>query len=368
MLPITRDESDYGYTGRVNQPGSPSTNDSATRSVVRLVFLTIGIVVLLLVAWVGRVIVMLLVASAVIAVLLSSVVDWVTARLKIRRGLAFALLLTGSVVAVFLTLWIRGPSIIEQFADLQRDLPQAANKFLDRLNGYQQGRWLLAQWSDYTQTFGNIGSAMRQIGGFVLSAASVIGALGLVLFLGLYLAAEPQVYFYGIRRFIPKSDRATFDACAESAAGVLRRWLISQTFSMIAVGMIVTGGLWALAVPLAGTLGIIAALLTFIPNVGPIVSALPAVLLAVAISPVKGFLVILLFLFVHFIEGNFITPLLQRQIVRLPPALTLTAQLLLAVIAGPLGLALAAPLTAIAMGTFHVLLPDDSLTSSTMAT
>ena len=62
---------------------------------------------LLLVAWVGRVIVMLLVASAVIAVLLSSVVDWVTARLKIRRGLAFALLLTGSVVAVFLTLWIK---------------------------------------------------------------------------------------------------------------------------------------------------------------------------------------------------------------------------------------------------------------------
>ena len=128
---------------------------------------------------------------------------------------------------------------------------------------------------------------------------------------------------------------------------------------MIAVGIIVTVGLWTLGVPLAGTLGIIAALLTFIPNVGPIVSVVPAVLLAVVISPIKGFLVILLYLLVHFLEGNIITPLLQRQIVRLPPALTMTAQLLLAVVAGPLGLALAAPLTAVAIGTFHVQLPDE---------
>jgi len=63
---------------------------------------------------------------------------------------------------------------------------------------------------------------------------------------------------------------------------------------------------------------------------------------------------------VHFLEGNVITPLIQRRIVRLPPALTLTVQLLLAVIAGPLGVALAAPLTAAAMGVFQVLFPPDT--------
>jgi len=67
---------------------------------------------------------------------------------------------------------------------------------------------------------------------------------------------------------------------------------------------------------------------------------------------------------VHFLEGNIITPLLQRQIVRLPPALTLTTQLLLAVIAGPLGLALAAPLTAAAFGILQVLFPADSISPS----
>jgi predicted PurR-regulated permease PerM len=344
----------------MEQTGSSSTSSIASLPAVRLVFLTVGIIVFLLSAWVGRVIVMLLLAAVVFAVLLSAVVDWVTTKLKIRRGLAFALLLSIGFVVVFLTFWIRGQGIIGQFGDLETDLPQAAHQFLERMKSLQWGSWLLAQWSDYTQTSGNISSAPSRIGGFVLSTSSIVGGLGLVLFLGLYLAAEPEVYLSGIRRFVPKSDRTIFDACVGSAARVLRWWLISQMLSMIAVGAIVAVGLWALGVPLAGTLGIIAALLTFIPNVGPILSVVPAVLLAVAISPTKGLLVILLFLLVHFLEGNIITPLLERKIVRLPPALTMTTQLFLAVVAGPVGLALAAPLTAIAIGTFQVLLPDDS--------
>ena len=203
-------------------------NRIATGPAVRLVLLTVAIIVLLLVAWVGRAIVMLLLASGILAVLVSAVVNWLTMKLKIRRGLAFALLLAAGFMVVFLMLWIRGPSIIEQFADLQTDLPPAAHKFLERLNGYQGGRWLLAQWSDYTQTSGNIGSALRRIGGFVLSTASVIGGLGLALFLGLYLAAEPQVYlleFVGLSRraIVPSSMRARKVLLEFSAGGSFRK-------------------------------------------------------------------------------------------------------------------------------------------------
>lgn len=200
---------------------------------------------------------------------------------------------------------------------------------------------------------------LTRIGGIVLSTAGLLAGIVIVAFLGLYLAAEPDVYFSGIRRATPGRYRATLDACAASAVRNLRWWLLAQMFSMAAVGTLVTLGLWALGVPLAGTLGIIAALMTFIPNVGPILSVVPAALLALAISPGKGLLTVLLFVVVHFLEGNIITPLLQRQIVRLPPALTLTVQLLLAVIAGPLGVALAAPLTAAAIGIFQILLPPD---------
>lgn len=158
---------------------------------------------------------------------------------------------------------------------------------------------------------------------------------------------------------VPQCNRPTLDACALRAIHMIRSWLFAQMLSMVAIGVLVTIGLWMIGIPLAGTLGVIAALLTFIPNLGPILSVVPAALLALAISPAKGLLTLLLFMVVHFLEGNIITPLLQRKIVRLPPALTLIAQLLLAVIAGPLGLALAAPLTAATIGIIQVLIPPE---------
>jgi predicted PurR-regulated permease PerM len=113
----------------MDQTGPFSTIGMASRLAIRVVLLTVGIVVFLLIAWLGRVVVMLLFASGVLAVLLSAVVEWVTTKLKIRCGFTFALLLGAGFVLVFLTFWIRGPSIIEQFTDLQTDLPQAGTLF-----------------------------------------------------------------------------------------------------------------------------------------------------------------------------------------------------------------------------------------------
>jgi predicted PurR-regulated permease PerM len=344
----------------MDEPKTPSADGVPGRSAVFVLLLAIGLVLALILAWMGRVILLLLFAATVVAILLTAIVDWVKARLKLKRGTAFALVLIAAFTVVALAVWISGPSIIEQCASLQTDLPKAAHQLLGRVQGHGWGRWLLAQWSDYSQQSDSFSKALTRIGGMVLSTANLLGGLVIVAFLGLCLAAEPTLYFSGVRRATPRHYRATLDACAASAVGILRWWLLAQMLSMSAVGIIVALGLWALGVPLAGTLGIIAALMTFIPNLGPILSVVPAALLAIAISPLKGLLTVLLFALVHFLEGNIITPLLQRRIVRLPPALTLTTQLLLAVIAGPLGLALAAPLTAAALGVFQVLLPADA--------
>jgi len=332
-----------------DRPGNPAIN---------VLLLAVGLVVALIVAWLGRFILLLLFAATVLAILLTAVVDWVMAKLRIGRRLAFALIALTAVIFVALALWISGPNIAEQFASLQADLPKAIQQLVERATGYGWGRWLLSHWTDYSQLSGNLSYALTR-GGIVLSAASLLAGLFIVAFLGVYLAAEPEVYFAGVRRATPRRYRPTLDACAFSAVHILRSWLFAQMLSMIAVGTLVTLGLWGLGVPLAGSLGIIAALMTFIPNMGPILSVVPAALLAFAISPGKGLLTVLLFLLVHFLEGNIITPLIQRQIVRLPPALTLTVQLLLAAVAGPLGVALAAPLTAATLGVFRVLLPAD---------
>jgi predicted PurR-regulated permease PerM len=338
---------------------SSSTGEVRNKSAVSVLLLAVCIILALTLAWMGRVILLLLFAAIVLASLLSAIIDWVMKKLRLGRNMAFALIGLVGVTLVILAIWLSGPNIIDQFASLQADLPQAVQKLLDHARGYSWGRWVLSQWSDYSQLSSSISYAVTQVGGIVLSTASLLTGLAIIAFLGVYLAAEPEVYFSGLRRMVPQCNRPTLDACALRAIHMIRSWLFAQMLSMVAIGVLVTIGLWMIGIPLAGTLGIIAALLTFIPNLGPILSVVPAALLALAISPAKGLLTLLLFMVVHFLEGNIITPLLQRKIVRLPPALTLIAQLLLAVIAGPLGFALAAPLTAATLGIIQVLIPPE---------
>jgi predicted PurR-regulated permease PerM len=95
--------------------------------------------------------------------------------------------------------------------------------------------------------------------------------------------------------------------------------------------------------------------------VGPLIAALPALLLALAISPMTGLLTVGVFAVVFALEGYLVTPMLERKIVRLPPALTLTMQLVLAAIAGPVGVALAAPIAAAGLGVLKVLIPEDGV-------
>jgi predicted PurR-regulated permease PerM len=337
-----------------------SADELGGKTAVTVLLLAVGIVLVLTVAWMGRVILLLLFAALILACLQSAIVTWVMKKLKLGRKMTFALIMLVGTALVTIALWVSGPDIIDQFQSLQSELPQAFQQSVAHAKEHNWGRWVLSQWSGYSQLSSSTTYAVTQIGGFVLTTASLVTGMVIIVFLGLYLAAEPEVYYAGLRRVIPKNNRATFDGCAFRAVHMIRSWLFAQMLSMVAIGLLVTIGLWLLGVPLAGTLGIIAALLTFIPNFGAILSVVPAALLAFAISPVKGLLTIFLFMAVHFVEGNIITPLLQRKIVRLPPALTLIAQLLLAVIAGPLGFALAAPLTAATMGVFQVLFPSDT--------
>lgn len=344
----------------MSQLQASSTGEDRAKSAISVLLFAVSIVLALALAWMGRVILLLLFAAIVLASLLSAIIDWVMKKLNLGRNKAFALIMLVGFASVILFFWVSGQNIVDQFASLQADLPQAVQKLLVHAREYSGGRWVLSQWSDYSQLSSSVSYAVMQVGGIVLSTASLLTGLAIVAFLAVYLAVEPEVYFAGLRRMVPKRDRPTLDACALRAVHMIRSWLFAQLLSMVAIGVLVTIGLFLIGVPLAGTLGVIAALLTFIPNLGPILSVVPAALLALAISPAKGLLTLLLFMVVHFLEGNIITPLLQRKIVRLPPALTLIAQLLLAVIAGPLGLALAAPLTAATLGIIQVLLPLES--------
>jgi predicted PurR-regulated permease PerM len=184
------------------------------------------------------------------------------------------------------------------------------------------------------------------------AASSTLGGLGnlvLLLLLGLYLATQPEPYLRGLRRlFHPDLDPPLRDVLAE-AGTALRGWLLGQAFAMVIAGTLIWLGLMALGVPLAGLLATIIGLLNFMPVVGPVIGAVPAVLLAMTQSPSLGLWVVALVVAVETVEGNFLTPMVQSQTADVPPALLLLVQLLAGALFGLLGLALAAPLTALGL-------------------
>jgi predicted PurR-regulated permease PerM len=134
---------------------------------------------------------------------------------------------------------------------------------------------------------------------------------------------------------------------------------------MLFIGLLTWIGLYFIGVPLALTLGLIAGLLSFIPNFGPIFSAIPAILLAFINSPTSALYVLALFVGVQIIESNIVTPLIERRTVELPPVLTVVSQLALAVLFGAVGLILATPILAVVMVLVQTIYIQDILGEET---
>jgi predicted PurR-regulated permease PerM len=330
------------------------------KKAVFVTLISIASVLALLLLWQARFILLLLFAGYIGALILTTLTAKLQTWFHLRRGVAFVMVICVAVGLLAIGVWLRGPALAQQLGALQVDIAAAGRQMSTRLQAYAWVRWVISHSGDSTQISRALSMALSGIGGVVYLTASTIAGLFLVIITSLYLAAEPDFYMRGVRRIIPATGRAKVEVCFAAATRTLRSWLLAKALSMLIIGGLVTVGLLLLRVPLAGTLGAIAGLLTFIPNLGPILSVVPAALLAFAISPTKGFLVIGLFCLVHFLEGNVITPLAERTIVRLPPALTLAVQLLLASIAGLLGIALAAPITAVGLAIADVLLPRET--------
>lgn len=244
--------------------------------------------------------------------------------------------------------WLVAPKVAEQIDQLTQQLPQAIDWLRQRLGRHEWARdWLLQNYEprQLVPEFNVVG----RITGVFSVAVTAAGGLILLLFLGLFLAAEPDWYVRGIVRLFPLARRARIAEVLGRLGEGLWMWLLGRILASLFVGVLTVIGLLALDMPLAFTLGLIAFVLNFIPNIGPILSGVPAVLLALLQSPMLAVYVIALYLAIQTVESYIVTPMIQRRVVSLPPALTLTAQLLLASLIGFLGLFLATPLTVVAM-------------------
>ena len=192
------------------------------------------------------------------------------------------------------------------------------------------------------------GAIVSQTFKLLLGTIHGVGNIFIVLFLGLSFAAQPGVYHDGLLFLAPARHRTRVTLIIDGISETLERWLIAQIVVMIAVGIVTWIGLAIIGIPGSFILGIQAGLLAFIPTVGAIIAGVVVVLASLASGWIPALSAFLLFMGVHAMESYVLTPILQRQALDIPPATLFAFQILLGVVFGIWGLALALPLVAIA--------------------
>lgn len=284
-----------------------------------------------------------------LAVLLHGVSHWVHQKTGMNEKAALAAAILLPLLAVALAGWLLAPDIGDQGGKLVDRLPFAMEKFQQQLMQYDWAARLWKSTHHLRELAPDGSSAARYVTNFFSTGFGALGNMVFAMFVGLFLSLDPGLYVNGFLQLIPEARRPRAREVLAATGEALGNWLIGKLTAMAVIGVLTTVGLAMLGIDLALVLGVIAALLSFIPNFGPIASVIPALLVAVADRPEKAVYVLLLYAAIQTVESYGLTPFLQKRMVEMPPALLLTMQVLLGVLAGILGVIFATPLTAAAM-------------------
>lgn len=284
-------------------------------------------------------------AGILLAVFLSTLSRWVSRITHLPHGWTLAIVLLTLAGLGSLGGWLLAPKVSEQFTELAQRLPKAVEHLQQHVGEIGGSRFLKMPSS--SELTSGAGKVFSHVGEFFSLSAEAVATFFVIIFLGIYLAASPQVYLNGIVHLFPMSQRDRIRELIDQLGITLGHWLLGQMLSMVVVGTLIAVGLTLLGIPLGLSLGVIAGLLNFVPIVGSLLSAVPAVLLAFLVSPLHPLYVIGLYLVVNAgIESHLLVPLIQRYALNLPPALAVLGLFLMGELFGFFGVLLAIPLTA----------------------
>lgn len=223
-----------------------------------------------------------------------------------------------------------------------------------------QGAQPSGQLSNLPDTLaGQVGAVARYLFSFLSSTVAVISGFVLIVFMAIYIGSNPGLYFRGLLHLIPHRARPRGAEVLNAIGVTLRRWLVSQLIAMVVIGTVTSIALKLIGVKAAFALGILAGLLEFVPMVGPLLSAIPAVAMGLLDSPQKALLVVLAYVAIQFLENHVLIPLLMKEGVDLPPVLTLIGLSIMAIVFGFLGMLVAVPLLAAIVVAVKMLYVED---------
>lgn len=314
-----------------------------TRAIVTGIFIAAALVL----AWQVSAILLLVFAGLLVAALLDAIVRPLQARLPVPRALLVVLvafliiaILGGALSWGGISLWQGFDALWTMIGKRAADLYQGVQDALAGPEAEQDNSFIQGLLPDPASLFNQAGS----IFGLTLN---VMGNIVIIAFLGLFFAIDPQGYRDGVLALIPARHRPNLREAFNRTGQTLRGWLVTQLAVMVLIGALVFGLLSLLGSADAMLLGVLAGIVNFIPYLGPIISAVPILLSLAGQDMTALWIGALGLLLIQNLEGYVITPLLQKRIIALPPAWSLTTMAVMGVLFGPMGVALATPLFAV---------------------
>ncbi len=325
--------------------------------IARWVLVAFAIILGFFALWLVKDIVMLTLMSVIIAILLTTPVRFFV-RHGFRRWIAVlvTMLLIGALIVLVTALVL--PGLLEQFRILvvqtipiawdvlQHELePQVLTTRFPFLKGIDLSG-LANQLSQ--QLVGGLGNLTGQVFPFLGNLMAALISILIILFLSVYFIADPGTHWRGALRLVPVPYRPRAREILAKLDLTLRRFLQAQIVLMLLTGITISAALGLLHLPLAGALGVITGLFSFVPNFGPLIALIPILAVAIINSPENVLLLLLIFFIVQFVLNQVIAPVLFGQEVHLAPAVILLSQIVAGIFFGFLGLLLSVPLAAIA--------------------
>ncbi len=285
---------------------------------------------------------LLVFAALLFGTSLRGLAEWVACQLRWRVGVALAAVVIAMLALTVLSWIVIVPGLIGQLDELWATLTAAYDSARARWQHTEVGQRVFQG----TDALGNPMQYVGQAAGILASAVGMIGSALFLTFVTIYFATAPEAYRRGLLQLVPPGRRARGAVVLDAIATMLRRWMLGRMVSMVAVGVATWGGLAALGIPLSFTLGLIAGVFGFVPNIGPIVSAVPALLIATTLGMPEVVSVGVLYIAINLLDGYLLTPMVEKRSVSTPPAVILVAQVVFGALWGVLGLTLATPLLA----------------------
>jgi predicted PurR-regulated permease PerM len=308
----------------------------------RYVLVTLALVALALLLVKLAPVLLLVFAGVVMATVVRAASTPLARYTRMPESAAVAIVSVGFAIVVIGGLWLFGRQVIAQTDELWMAIQTASEKIQDRLGESAIASYVL----DNAQAAAG-SDAMQKVAKGTFSVFGGLGDLILVVFLAVYLAADPATYRNGFLALIPGRARQEVADAFDQAGTSLRKWLLGQLGAMLFVGALTAVGLWAVGVPMAIPLGILSGLLDFVPVVGPFLAAIPGVVISFAQGPDIALKAVAVYIAVQFIEGHLVIPMAQKWAVAMPPALALTAIVAFGVVFGLAGVLFALPLAVV---------------------